>query len=64
MSKINKKSKPSKKDSNTEELAFWRQKKKIAWGHMKTAKNTGNGGWVNMLKKRIGKYGDKIDQLD
>ncbi len=52
MSKINKKSKPSTKDSDTEELAFWRQKKKIAWGHMKTAKNTGNGGWVKMLKKK------------
>ena len=64
MTKINKKSKPSKKDSDTEELQFWRQKKKIAWDHVKTAKDTGNGCWVKMLKKRIDKYSDKIDRLD
>lgn len=51
-----------KSASKTDKNQFWRKKKKIAQGHMKTAKATGNGGWVKMLKKRINKYESKISE--
>lgn len=57
------KSNPSKKDSKSEEVAFWRAKKKIAYKHKKEAENTGNGGWVKMLQKRISGYDKKIKSL-
>jgi hypothetical protein len=42
--------------TKTDKKQFWRAKKKIAYKNLKTAKNTGNGGWIKMLHKRIAKY--------
>lgn len=57
------KSQAPEKATDTEEVEFWRAKKKIAYQHIKTAKNTNNTGWVKMLKKRINKYDSKIKSV-
>jgi hypothetical protein len=56
MSKLTKRSSAPKSLNKTEKRSFWRAKKKIAFKHLKTAKNTNNTGWVKMLRKRINKY--------
>ena len=48
--------------TKTDKKQFWRAKKKIAYKNLKTAKNTGNGGWVKMLHKRIAKYDKHINE--
>lgn len=48
--------------TKTDKKQFWRAKKKIAYKNLKTAKNTGNGGWVKMLHKRIAKYDKHIGE--
>jgi len=50
-------------ETMTEELKYWREKKKTAYKHMERAKATNNGGWVKMLEKRISKYKKKIKDL-
>jgi hypothetical protein len=59
---ITDKSSPPKTLSKTDKKNFWRAKKKIAYKNLKTAKKTGNGGWVKMLNKRITKYNRYINE--
>ena len=56
MARLTKRSTAPKSLNKTEKKNFWRAKKKIAYKHLKRAKNTNNTGWVKMLKKRINKY--------
>lgn len=62
MSKLTKRSTSPKSLNKTEKKTFWRDKKKIAYKHLKRAKDTGNTGWVKMLKKRINKYDKNIKE--
>lgn len=55
--KVNtKRSSPPKTASKTEKRQFWSAKKGIARKNLATAKRTHNGGWIEMLRKRVGKY--------
>ena len=50
-------------ETKSEELKYWREKKKTAYKHLERAKATNNGGWIKMLEKRIEKYKKKIKSL-
>lgn len=62
MPKLTDRSTAPKKLSKTEQKAFWRAKKKIAYQDLKQAKKTNNVGWVKMLHKRINKYNKHIGE--